>query len=75
MRGDPVSSWSMRKRAVLCRALLATSMLVAPALARAADFQGLGFLPGDTYSETLGLSANGAVVVGDSGVVNSQAMF
>jgi probable HAF family extracellular repeat protein len=32
-----------------------------------ASFQGLGFLPGDTYSHAYGISADGSVVVGDSG--------
>jgi probable HAF family extracellular repeat protein len=54
---------------ILRAALLASSALIAaPSLAQAqsASFQGVGFLPGDTYSYAFGVSSDGLVVVGRS---------
>ena len=41
------------------------ALVIATTLARADDFQGLGFLPGGTSSAALGVNANGSVVVGN----------
>ncbi|MFN9672520.1 MAG: hypothetical protein ACK552_08030 [Microcystis sp.] len=43
--------------------------------AQAASFQGLGFLPGGSFSRSFaqGVSADGSVVVGESSSVNSPA--
>ncbi|MFM7792320.1 MAG: PEP-CTERM sorting domain-containing protein, partial [Microcystis panniformis] len=42
---------------------------------QAASFQGLGFLPGGSFSRSFahGVSADGSVVVGESSSVNSPA--
>ena len=61
-------------RRVRLLALLASSGLVlAPTLARADDFQGLGFLPGGSNSAALGMSADGTVVVGESTIAGNVA--
>ncbi|HEX3440136.1 MAG TPA: autotransporter domain-containing protein [Pseudolabrys sp.] len=50
--------------------------LIAPAIARADDFQGLGFLPGGSLSIPNGVSADGSVVVGyGNGPASNEAFL
>ncbi|GCL47825.1 PEP-CTERM sorting domain-containing protein [Microcystis aeruginosa] len=43
--------------------------------AQAASFQGLGFLPGGSFSTASGVSADGSVVVGESSSANGREAF
>lgn len=58
----------MRATTLFFRIVAHLLLIVAPTMshAQSASFQGLGFLPGNSYSITTGVSADGSVVVGYS---------
>ncbi|MCP9453625.1 MAG: hypothetical protein NNA23_13190 [Nitrospira sp.] len=55
--------------------LLAGSLLLGPGAGQAAEFIPLGILPGGGYSQASGVSADGAVVVGQSGSSTGTQAF